>query len=575
MLAVLAWPLESLCCFNDRQHRSAAISTSQAQHIVRCPSCAFLLVVSDTASLGSIPGFVAANDPSLLDHWPPNEMPFVNAASRKKRVRSSSRGLRMFSPRQKVRILDPTHLDGTGGSQPSIDSFSSRQQLKNGVRARLRRGSSRIRSLFTLNSKQTRADTRSSTDAPLYRPYSNDTSTSKTVLHPLSVGNSLMRDRPTVYEDANRRVSPTPTWERVLGVELHPSPSNARLSRKQNPGLRKSQSTPGLTHRLSHRISSTFGHPTVVHRANLRSRPSVRSMDMSLALDTNIKDVQNDSAPSTYNSESGSSPVTQQSTNPTSDGAAISPASIQRKRSLSPPDNHKALILFNRCRGTSLTPINEVPIMHVPSITTVESTATAKIFFETHFNNLLLEGWMQRAGRRDELEGMLHATKAPRIARERAWEIWFQQESEYLRQGRVLSSSTNDLKGRKSVSVAGYEVVKVLGKGSFGVVRLVKEKSTRSPSENSTSVALRTQSTHDLASLKVSASEVSPLLITRKKGLIKMRKEVYAMKVSSVLVTSIEPLSGPCREYCGSRPTTWSWRCIFTSYRRRPSTAFC
>ena len=56
---------------------------------------------------------------------------------------------------------------------------------------------------------------------------------------------------------------------------------------------------------------------------------------------------------------------------------------------------------------------------------------------------------------------------------------------EYLRQERVLKSKTNGLtrKGGKTVSIAGYEVVRVLGKGSFGVVKLVKQ--TSSPADHS------------------------------------------------------------------------------------------
>jgi hypothetical protein len=59
------------------------------------------------------------------------------------------------------------------------------------------------------------------------------------------------------------------------------------------------------------------------------------------------------------------------------------------------------------------------------------------------------------------------------------YQLWLEQESESLRQDRVLKSKTNGIpnNGAKSVSIAGYDVIRVLGKGSFGVVKLVKQAS--------------------------------------------------------------------------------------------------
>ncbi|KAL1310911.1 hypothetical protein AAFC00_001138 [Neodothiora populina] len=65
--------------------------------------------------------------------------------------------------------------------------------------------------------------------------------------------------------------------------------------------------------------------------------------------------------------------------------------------------------------------------------------------------------------------------------RERAYQRWNQAESDHLRQIRVLKSTSLARHAAKGISIAGYESVRVLGKGSFGVVRLVREKPVVTP----------------------------------------------------------------------------------------------
>jgi serine/threonine protein kinase len=295
---------------------------------------------------------------------------------------------------------------------------------------------------------------------------------------------------------------------------------------------RQSSSTPGLTHRLSHKFSSTFGHPTVVHRTSLRSRPSVRSIREGLETmrpgdPTSPQDI---SAASTYNSGSGSSPA-QVSTNPTSDGLSTSPIR-STARNLVFCDSTR-ILTFSRDLSTSkLYPINEAPNIFVPSIVTVEATATAKIFFETHFRHIL-SSHRPRSQRRKDLETALETCNWSHAKRHKAQKAFVRQENEFLRQDRVLKSKANAIKKAKGVSIAGYEVVKILGKGSFGVVRLVKEKSQ--PKLDTPCVTnlepVKRLSKPDLAALKLTARETFPLLGPRRKDLTKVKKEVYAMKV--------------------------------------------
>ena len=55
---------------------------------------------------------------------------------------------------------------------------------------------------------------------------------------------------------------------------------------------------------------------------------------------------------------------------------------------------------------------------------------------------------------------------------------WAQSESDHLRQMRVLKATSLARHNAKGISIAGFDSIRVLGKGSFGVVRLVTERPT-------------------------------------------------------------------------------------------------
>ncbi|KAK2852146.1 hypothetical protein FQN49_005326 [Arthroderma sp. PD_2] len=243
--------------------------------------------------------------------------------------------------------------------------------------------------------------------------------------------------------------------------------------------VRRIYSSPGLTQRISDKISMSFCPPTVVHRANLRRRPTIGSFSVGLPslgpstlqkLGDNAQDDSDSSA--AHLSGSGTSHRSQ-STNPTSEGSPNFPLKCG---SASLPSKEKGTVPTHSAPSEIQPPsFGEPPPPITPSIVTVEATASAKIFFETYFDALFSEE-PPRLRRQRELEQRMYSLPLSEEERQAARRAWFRQESEYLRQDRVLKAHSNSMDRKKSILIAGYEVVKVLGRGSFGVVRLVKEK---------------------------------------------------------------------------------------------------
>lgn len=129
--------------------------------------------------------------------------------------------------------------------------------------------------------------------------------------------------------------------------------------------------------------------------------------------------------------------------------------------------------------GGTLQTIDEGTSSQIqPTVLTAEKAAAAKIYLEEHFDRLLNKP-SARSLRRQYLESQLyyspHLTAAQKNTVRRAFDY---QESCHARETRVLrTQSIASLRGEGPVPhVDKYESLRILGRGSFGVVKLVREK---------------------------------------------------------------------------------------------------
>lgn len=79
--------------------------------------------------------------------------------------------------------------------------------------------------------------------------------------------------------------------------------------------------------------------------------------------------------------------------------------------------------------------------------------------------------------RRRQLERALYQDVASsQLEKDEKRRSWGRKESDHLRETRVMKGHRSSALTGNDITTSKYEAVKVLGKGSFGVVRLVREK---------------------------------------------------------------------------------------------------
>lgn len=258
-------------------------------------------------------------------------------------------------------------------------------------------------------------------------------------------------------------MTPTPTCVKLSTLDGSASePIPLRTIQTQLSQLHVSKSSSAMN------AQTPISAPTVLHRPHHRTRPSI----LDTFADTNAA--------------VNCSPIcskTQTSTAPSSlQTASASPIAVSTAKTSFVSDAASLRSTEERSRSNSALSTN-AEIDTVPldvSINTVERAAAVKTALEIFYNELLSAPTSARSLRRRDFEfRMLHEAE-PVYHRLKARENFIAAESAHLRQTRVMKSKSVYRQSNKGLGVSGYEPVRVLGKGSFGVVRLVREKQDRS-----------------------------------------------------------------------------------------------
>ena len=359
-----------------------------------------------------------------------------------------------------------------------------------------------------------------------------------------------------VYDDPSTCVPMRKRSVRFEGLTNSQLDGQTSQSSDQPPtfGSPEPSQSSTYSHRVSERIEAigvklngNANPQTVVHRSNSKSKPNVPYINTDIttfpgrvtANSNGTPSTASSTGPSGYHCNANWSPISTASTGATS---FTSPGSSgSRYKQYTPEDcqdtsknvpgkaDENVLPPIEEDSGRYLLiPVQEAPIDVEPSIVTVENVAAAKCALETHFGALFLQPSSPRSLRRKKFEQKLCDLNLSHDERVVARQIWIKAESDHLRQIRVLKASSLKRHNLKGVSIAGFDIIRILGKGSFGVVRLVTELS-------GDTAAHRTSGgmTPDSGSKSSSCVNIANLNGTAKRALSagKPLSDVFAMKV--------------------------------------------
>lgn len=340
--------------------------------------------------------------------------------------------------------------------------------------------------------------------------------------------------------DSNESIRDT-TMEEPSYLPTPPQSSDKRLSKSSGIESQPKQKS-GFTHRLQ-KMNSLFRKNGKGKDKDMSIKPQSLDQTEATQVVTRILDevepkqeTNTDSSVLSSQTSHSHSGVYPSSTGKTSMDSKVNPSStVSEKEQKDAAERGKqpnvATVVTRRnhpqtqsSMDTSLSPIKETALDGTTAtILTAEKAAAAKIYLETYFNTLLSPTPRARQVRRDKLEAEIRSHQGNENFtpehQEKMRKDFFARQTAHLRETRVLKAKS--IRGRVAEKGSpqpspvedDYEVLKILGKGSFGVVRLVKEKE---------------KPNHDDTSLD---------------PVIYQRKQVYAMKVirkSDMLRTSQE-----------------------------------
>ena len=280
--------------------------------------------------------------------------------------------------------------------------------------------------------------------------------------------------------------------------------------------------------------------PTVIRRDKPKGRPSFHAISAGQGIALDDQPSSSATPTNSQSSKNSSGKCANDSTGKTSLDSkfqASSSGKANHKTSSSEKKHQPANQVDDRSSPDStLTTIQETiadPIS--PSVETVERAAAAKIYLETYFNEKFC-GSSPRERRAQMLEAELFSrreslapTEVEVLRRE-----FRRYETEHLRETRAMKARSiralhAENGSRASCLMEDYELIKILGKGSFGIVRLVRER--QPPGSDGAGNATNGES-------NVERKQVYAMKVIRKSDMLRTSQEGHLRAERDLLVAS-------------------------------------
>lgn len=121
-------------------------------------------------------------------------------------------------------------------------------------------------------------------------------------------------------------------------------------------------------------------------------------------------------------------------------------------------------------------PIDErSPRTQPTRIETIEDISAVKVYLETFYSERYLQPRSERCVRRQRLLDHLSQSSLTSSEKDELLRSWEQSESTHLRQLRTLKATSVARHTTRGVFHAGFQEVRILGRGTFGLVKLVTD----------------------------------------------------------------------------------------------------